>query len=182
MNLDPALLNPMLTMTDGADYKAEEFPSGIRVAIRLKGENYTLEHLELIVGEMKRVREFLTSLATVTKEAEAAATDNGFSRDEDGDWRASPGRFEGEPWYLPYFYQSTLDGMGEAFGTEDFTECEVIDVEPAERAAFGLAPDTTRVAVTFSEQGFLGLRELNEQDYKTLADSYASTDDDEQEG
>jgi len=44
------------------------------------------------------------------------------------------------------------------------------------------ARPSAQSAVTFSEQGFLGLRELNEQDYKTLADSYASTDDDEQEG
>lgn len=95
------------------------------------------------------------------------------------DLRASLGRFEAEPWYLPYFYDAVMNGDGESFGSADHTDCDVLTVNDAEREAFEFDTDTVAVAVTYSDQGFVGLVELNERKLAKLEDSYQSEESDD---
>jgi len=76
--------------------------------------------------------------------------------------RAPLGRFEGEPWQLPYFWELACNGDGETvLGADGQASADLFEVSDDERAALGLADDVTHVAVTYSDAGFLGLDTLN---------------------
>lgn len=84
-----------------------------------------------------------------------------------------PGRFEVEPWPVVYFYACVMNGDGESLGDADRTDCDLLDVSADERAALDLAADTVAVAVTYTDQGFIGLRELNDAERDELIAAYA---------
>ena len=120
------------------------------------------------------------TVQSITADAIAAAIDAGYTGST-SELRAPLGRFEGEPWYLPYFYNAMLDGDGEPFGNGETTDCDVLDVDDNERQAFALEADTVAVAVTYSSQGFIGLVELNQARREQLEADYQTEDSDESE-
>jgi hypothetical protein len=81
--------------------------------------------------------------------AEESAKQAGFTREGDG-WRSSPGKFEGEQWYAPYFYDAWMCGEGEEIGS-----VTVLDVSDNERAVFGL--DVASVSICEDDNGFVFL-------------------------
>lgn len=89
----------------------------------------------------------------------------------------SPGKFEGEMLYAPYFYDMLLNGDGdpmyadppEDISDEDMDSWEMVDdllytsveVEDGDRAQFPeLGPDTVEVRVYESDSGFVHIEEV----------------------
>ena len=65
----------------------------------------------------------------------------------------SPGKFEGEMCYLPYFYDLSMQGDAE-FDDEDGTF--TVDIQPEDRELFPqLAADQESVTMIESESGFV---------------------------
>lgn len=87
--------------------------------------------------------------------AETSAQQAGFTKDavhvmpdgSDG-WRSHPGKFEGEQWYAPYFYDVWMCGEGDELESGKI----VIPVSDDERAVFGLT--CANVFVHESADGF----------------------------
>lgn len=75
----------------------------------------------------------------------------------DGMLVASSGKFEGEPWYAPYYWDAALNGDGENIGGDDEPFATRIEVTRAERTAFSLADDVVSVLLWESDQGFVQL-------------------------
>ena len=97
--------------------------------------------------------------------ADQLATDAGYRFDTArGELVAPPGRYQGEPWYIAYFYSMTLDG-------------EDIELSDAEREAFGLDPEDTHALLTYSDQGFIGIRIVDDAEYMRLVALYEASDD-----
>jgi len=119
------------------------------------------------------------TVQSIKADATAAAIEAGYYYDDDGDFRASLGRFEAEPWYVPYFYDQVMNGDGETYYSGEQADCDVLDVDDNERAAFNLEPDTVAVAVTYSDQGFIGLVELSAAKRAQLEADYAADDSDD---
>ena len=59
-----------------------------------------------------------------------------------------PGKFEGEAWYIPYFWDSYLNGMA-----DDDGEYLTFDLEDDERKAFGIKRSKLRLYQT--DNGFV---------------------------
>ncbi len=80
----------------------------------------------------------------------------------------SPGKFEGEMLYAPYFYGMVMDGDGEEVYDQDgeeFAEEDLLytrlDVHPEDRAAFPeLDLATTEVLVYQDDLGFVHVEEV----------------------
>jgi len=83
------------------------------------------------------------------------------------------GRFEGEPWTLPYFFDRIMNGDGDTRYAGEDADCDILDVDETERTALCLRADTRWVAVFYSMQGFLHLVELTESALADLEASYA---------
>jgi len=70
----------------------------------------------------------------------------------------SPGRFENEPLWTPYFYHLALDGRGENnFDLVDAAcACWTIPITDIDRTIFPeLAPNATSVEIFISASGFI---------------------------
>ena len=63
-----------------------------------------------------------------------------------------PGKFEGEPFYAPYFYEQSLDGTWDGYGATVSTDLSVV-----EKIAFPELGRKRRIRVTESDQGFVYL-------------------------
>lgn len=117
------------------------------------------------------------SAQTMKEQAMIAAEESGWSCQQD---KFYPGKFEGEPWYAPYFWQCALEGAGdEPFYHGETVAGDVIPVDAEEREAFELAPQTAFVAVWYSEQGFVSLQELTTGEYDKTRAQYDSNIDEE---
>lgn len=66
----------------------------------------------------------------------------------------SPGKFEGEPTYAPYFYDALLNG----FADTDEGDVATFDVTDDDRALFPELKDVQHVYLWESEQGFIYTR------------------------
>jgi hypothetical protein len=121
-------------------------------------------------------------MQTVLQRALALAKDAGYG-DGTGKWterisdlRAAPGKFEGEPWYAPYFYYCALDGAGESLYSpdDDGSSClgDILDVADEERTAFDILPDIQHIALWYSDQGFVLLEELSASRHAELCRLY----------
>ena len=62
----------------------------------------------------------------------------------------SPGKFEGEPIYVPYFWQVYLDGFGEEMG--DYV---LFDVEPSDVVEFPELNGKSTIKLMENDQGFV---------------------------
>jgi len=91
----------------------------------------------------------------------------------------SPGKFESEPVFAPYFYGAMLDG----FADEDIGGVAVINVTADDRREFPeLDADTVAVALEESDSGFVYCTELSESARGKLigeleAESFETADD-----
>ena len=94
-------------------------------------------------AEVKRVRD----------EAMRLAVDEGWIPSAD---RFHPGRFEGEPFYIAYFYDRMMNGDGEMRGPE-YHPYTVLDVSATERAAFPELRGRRSINLGESDQGFVSL-------------------------
>lgn len=80
--------------------------------------------------------------------------------------RAPLGKFECEPFYAPYFYESVLDGIAdESLMCGEDTAGDVIMVSDDERIAFGLDPSTAFVVLWYSDSGFVSLEQMTPEEY-----------------
>lgn len=90
-----------------------------------------------------------------------------FDLDEYGTIR-SPGRFEGEPWWIVNVSDWDMDGDGEILSSmeDGMGEYGSIfeDLTKDETLAFGLDSSTVAILYTVSEQGFCSVEELSAPD------------------
>ena len=88
--------------------------------------------------------------------------------------RSQPGKFEGEPWYLPYFYQLALDGVADsdALYAGEHCDADVFTLSPLERAAFDLPDEADILLVCYSESGFVSCRTMSAAQFEKLAAQY----------
>ena len=61
-----------------------------------------------------------------------------------------PGKFAGEPFYAPYFYEQSLDGTWDGYGASVSA-----DLTPVEKIAFPELGRKRRIRVTENDQGFV---------------------------
>lgn len=114
--------------------------------------------------------------------AMAAALACGYTRDSDGELRAPPGKFEGQPYYVLFYYEATATtGAKASFGTEERTEVDILDVTEDERAAFELNANAAYIALGYSESGFVHLTEGTKEDYAALAARYVDDEETDEE-
>jgi len=66
----------------------------------------------------------------------------------------SPGRFEGEPTYAPYFYDATLNGEGDT----DESEVTTFEINETDRKLFPELKDVKTIYLWQSDQGFVYTR------------------------
>jgi hypothetical protein len=92
-------------------------------------------------------------VARVRTEAMKLAEDEGWIPSAD---RFGPGRFEGNPYYVAYFYDRMMNGDGEIRGPE-YDSYTVLDVSATERAAFPDLKGRRSINLGISEQGFVNL-------------------------
>lgn len=112
-------------------------------------------------------------------EAMMLAVADGYRDDARG---FGPGRFEGEPFYVAYYYDAMLNGFADDslyHGESLVGDLFMIDADSPEREAFELAADTVAVLLTASEQGFVGVVELNADELAAEQEYAESTEDQE---
>jgi hypothetical protein len=73
----------------------------------------------------------------------------------------SPGKFEGEPIWAPYFYNVMLNGESEHINGVDYFKLEAED-----KAIFPELANSFGVALEESEQGFVHVEDMTEENYK----------------
>lgn len=72
----------------------------------------------------------------------------------------SPGKFEGEMLYAPYFYEIALDNGGDGIATDDDPNSPSIFVESEDLAEFPELGDTKEVILSENSVGFVTLEEF----------------------
>lgn len=96
------------------------------------------------------------------------------------DLLAVSGKFEGEPYYAPYFYTTAMNGEGDEPLTDgERVAADVLEVTEDEHQAFELNQDTAFMALWYSESGFVTLQELTADEYDDLRAQYDESNDDE---
>lgn len=93
------------------------------------------------------------------KDAEHAALKAGFEFDgRYGHWIKPHGRFECEPYWLPYYYDLVLSGMADSDALYLGEDCiaDIFTLSPMEIAAFDFPPRAEFLLVTYSSAGFIG--------------------------
>jgi len=87
--------------------------------------------------------------------------------------RASPGRFEGEPFYLPYFYHAALEGDADALVYSGGAAVgDVFLLTDNDRAAFTFGPGADFLVLWYSETGYITGELLTASAYNALRASY----------
>ncbi len=78
----------------------------------------------------------------------------------------TPGKFEGEPTYAPYFWSDYLNGAWEEVG-----DLAIAPLEPADFSEFPEIPSRAEyVALEESSEGFVHVELLSEHEYQSLVD------------
>lgn len=86
----------------------------------------------------------------------------------------SPGKFECEPIYAPYFWDFANDGSGDDLNWSDGERGVLLDIEPEDRIAFPEIPaDAVAVYLTENDQGFVSCDTFTEQEKTLLLQRYA---------
>jgi hypothetical protein len=74
-----------------------------------------------------------------------------YKLDDNGEFICSPGKFEGEPVYAPYFYDALLNGGAD----EDDGKTAIFDVNDDDRREFPTLADVARVSLSETNDGFV---------------------------
>lgn len=89
----------------------------------------------------------------------------------------TPGRFEGEAIYAPYFWAMVMDGDGEELANMDdggWQYASLVEVTDEDRAEFPeLRADTVNILVIQSDVGFISATELDEEETVEVRREYA---------
>ncbi len=89
------------------------------------------------------------------------------------DGRFGPGKFEGEPFYAPYFYSIAHEGGGdEPFYDGEDIAGEPVPVSDDERDVFALHLSTDFMIVWYSPNGFVSVLECTAAAYDRLRERY----------
>jgi hypothetical protein len=69
----------------------------------------------------------------------------------------SPGKFEGEPVYVPYFFDLMLNGMADESYEDDATgnTADYFNITPADRQEFPELEEVARVILYYRTDGFV---------------------------
>jgi hypothetical protein len=89
----------------------------------------------------------------------------------------SPGKFEGEPMHVPYFYDGMLEGWGDTNGP-----ATLIPIDDDERRAFPetLSPEDVAIVLWQDDNGFCNSRVFQSVDAaETFLAAFADEDEDE---
>lgn len=110
----------------------------------------------------------MTTLTTTQRAlrllAHTAALAQGYKGEPDlGNLRAPPGKFEGEAYYVPYFYDRMLNGDETQTLYDDGVPVAVFDVDADDRAAFSLDSDIVAVALWETNDGFIMFAEWDQR-------------------
>ena len=79
-------------------------------------------------------------------------------------YTASPGKFEGEPAYVRYFWSDIMDGFGEPF-VLDGAHADILDIEPGEQELFGIESQYEYIVLWEDDNGFVFHRLLTREEY-----------------
>lgn len=123
-----------------------------------------------------------TESLKIQAQATLAAIEYGYTYSAEAQTlRAPPGKFEGEPYCVLYFYEQAMNGCAdEPLYDGDEQAADLLEVSDDEREAFGLSADF--VALWYSSQGFVSLQELTADEYDALRAKYeAAAEDSETE-
>jgi hypothetical protein len=75
----------------------------------------------------------------------------------------TPGKFEAEPAYAPYFYAQVRDGGCDGIEFADGACVDIVMIDATDRAMWPeLASDTVAVGVEETDQGFVSVSELTQ--------------------
>jgi len=91
----------------------------------------------------------------------------------------SPGKFEGEPVYAPYFWEVLLNGDGTPTYDDSGNEWTLISVNDEERAEFPELRNAQNIALTVNNEGFIFTVEDTDPAFKHLNEDNAPADEDE---
>lgn len=82
----------------------------------------------------------------------------------------SPGKFEGEPIWAPYFYDKGCEGLADIDDATDGGPVWGFIVRPEDRAEFldVFEPDTYAVSLWESDAGFVYSAQLTREEYERL--------------
>ena len=117
-----------------------------------------------------------TTIETVKADALQQAQEWGWNGAQFG-----PGKFEGEPFYIAYYWTAMLDGCAAApFMSGETSAGAPIPVTDLERAAFELPTTTQFVVLWYSDSGFVSLQELTCEEYDRLREHYDNIESDEE--
>ena len=92
-----------------------------------------------------------------------------------------PGKFEGDPLAALYYYDLSMNGAADETLYDGETPIDVFTVDAEDRAVWGFAPATTRVAWNEGDTGFVYFSELTEETYAELVADCSDRDDDDSE-
>lgn len=90
-----------------------------------------------------------------------------------------PGKFKGEPAYVPYFYDLTMDSSQDDTIYDGDTPVFCFDVTDTDRKAFPDLADVHRVYLWESEQGFVYHRTVESAKEANELESSLSNDEEE---
>ena len=79
-----------------------------------------------------------------------------------------PGKFEGEPTYVPYLWDVILNGDGESIDGDDQILYTIVGIDPDDVEAFPELTDVDCVILWESEQGFVYSREMTHKEVETF--------------
>lgn len=98
--------------------------------------------------------------------AQTAALAEGYKGDPAlGNLRAPPGKFQAEPYHVPYYYDRMLNGDETQTLYDDGVPIAVFDVDADDRAAFSLDSDTVAVALWETNDGFVMFAEWDQRQH-----------------
>ena len=76
-------------------------------------------------------------------------------------YKASPGKFEGEPAYVKFYWHYLLEGGSR----EILGDGDLLDIEPGEQELFGIEPHHCYILVLWDDAGFVYHRLLTREEY-----------------
>jgi len=94
----------------------------------------------------------------------------------------TPGKFEGEPEYAPYYYDLAMEnGEDELVFDSDDTPVSIFYVSDEDREMFHIKPETHAILLWVSDDGFVNTQEMTETEVSAFIDECMGFQDGEDE-